>query len=38
MAIWALESFFMVEELCKNVGHHGWPAKKNFKITMAETP
>ena len=22
----------------KNVGHHGWPMTKNFKIALAETP
>lgn len=24
----------MVEELIKNVGHHGWP--KNFKVTLSK--
>ena len=24
--------------LSKNVGHHGWPTKKNFKSTLDKTP
>ena len=28
-------TFFMVRGLIKNVGHHGWTTKKNFKITPA---
>ena len=28
----------MVESLSTNVGHHGWPTKKNFKMTLAKMP
>ena len=31
--IWrAIESFFMVRALSKNVGYHGWPMTKNLKL------
>ena len=26
------------ERLSKNVGHHSWPMRKNFKKTLAKTP
>ena len=29
---------FYGEGLSKNVGHHGWPTTKNFKITLAKMP
>ena len=25
-------------KLSKNVGHHSWPMRKNFKKTLAKTP
>ena len=33
----AVGSYFMVVGWSKNVSHHGWPTKKNFKITMDKT-
>ena len=28
----------MEGDLSTNVGHHGWPTKKNLKMTLAKTP
>ena len=30
--------FYDGEALSKNVGHHGCPTTKNFKVTLAKTP
>ena len=34
----AVGSFFCDWGLSKNVGHNGWPTKKNFKITLTKHP
>ena len=33
----AIGNFFFGSRLSKNVGHHGWPITKNYKITLAKT-
>ena len=31
---WVVRRLFMVGGLNENVGHHGWPMTKNFKIAL----